>query len=231
MDVPQGAHGRARGTAGVVVMPKRRQYAKHIACLDHAWSRENGHPLTARALLELVTGYHGIRLAYRCWHTSEELAEGIAALAALPRRPAYRILYLAAHGKPGGFNAGRTWWGLEDVAAHMERAFAGWIVHFDACQTLEVRPAALERFLAATGAAAVSGFRREVDWLESASLDQLYLYWLQREPDFRSLPALLAAFAAAYPDLVRRTGFRYATPGRALAQGSRAAAARLTGRA
>ena len=53
------------------------------------------------------------------------------------------------------------------------------IVHFASCSTLDVGKDDVGLFLRETGASAVSGYSKEVDWVEAATFDVLYLKQLQ----------------------------------------------------
>jgi hypothetical protein len=90
----------------------------------------------------------------------------------------YPILYLGFHGDPGVLfmKAGRrdpvdlAWLG-----ERLEGACKGRIVHFGSCGTLGVHGNRLNRFLAQTGALAVTGFRTDVDWIQSAAFELILL--------------------------------------------------------
>ena len=79
------------------------------------------------------------------------------------------VLYFASHGGPGSiqFSDGET---LELGELAREDSLwgqcVGCYVHFSACDVLEDQ-AAIEDFLAQTGAAAVSGYSTDVGWAES----------------------------------------------------------------
>lgn len=88
----------------------------------------------------------------------------------------YPILYLAFHGIEGEVQIGdlrRR--GARVSLDHLEETLrgkcAGRVIHFGSCQTLGVSQRRLHRFIEETGALAVSGYERDIDWVRSAALD------------------------------------------------------------
>ena len=107
------------------------------------------------------------------------------------RHRAYPILYLAFHGSPGCINLNKengrpTTIGTDDLFSHLEGKCKGRIVHFGACSVLDVHGKTMNRSLAQSGAAAISGFRSDVDWTQAAFLEMLYLSELQHNQFVRS---------------------------------------------
>ena len=74
----------------------------------------------------------------------------------------------------------------------------------------------LEAFLKRTGAAAVSGFRIDIEWLHSAALEILYLGALQNySATAHGMRAVERQLRKQVPTLMRMLGFRIVVrPGR-----------------
>lgn len=97
----------------------------------------------------------------------------------------YPILYLALHGVEGEVQFGDlrrrdnhvTFDELEEV---LKGRCRGRVLHFSSCKTLVVSEPRVQRFLKATGAVAVSGYRRDIDWIRSAIFDLALLAGLQQ---------------------------------------------------
>jgi hypothetical protein len=54
------------------------------------------------------------------------------------------------------------------------------VIHFSSCRTLFLHHKRIQRFLSATGAVAVSGYGRDIDWIRSAVLDMALLAAMQQ---------------------------------------------------
>ena len=67
----------------------------------------------------------------------------------------------------------------------------------------------MARFVEETGVAVVTGYTREVDWIEGSIMDLLLLRWLQY---YRNVGALLRHLNKHYPDLIKLTGLRVFPP-------------------
>ncbi|MDA1196065.1 MAG: hypothetical protein O2894_12915 [Planctomycetota bacterium] len=117
----------------------------------------------------------------------------------------YALGYFAFHGSPGFVHIGRKRLSLAELADLLPGALRGRIIHFSSCGTIDVPQADLEVFCRVTGARAVTGYTESVDWLESAAFDLLLFEALAY---YRRADAIERWLTSAYPDLVRRLGFR-----------------------
>ena len=126
----------------------------------------------------------------------------------------YPILYLGFHGTRGGIRVGE---GRSNTVKLTELSdddrlgnrCKGRIIHFSSCNTLGASNRSPSAFLNATGALAVCGYRKKVDWLESAAFDALLLGGLQEE-SFRqstSMRSFKDKLMGRLPDLSERLGF------------------------
>lgn len=178
-----------------------KAYQKNIACLESLWDADVENKLTVIPLLELIASINSVRFTHLTCNTLKEFEFN---LRSLPHRRNYRILYLAFHGNPGEIQLGDgTCVTIENLASMMARRFAGWIVHFGACGTLEVANASLSEFYRQTEVAMMIGYRNDIDWTESAAMDLILLDLLQR---YRSLGAMRRYVKNTYPDMVKKTG-------------------------
>ncbi|MDD9961169.1 MAG: hypothetical protein OXU70_03625 [Gammaproteobacteria bacterium] len=101
----------------------------------------------------------------------------------------YPILYLSAHGShreisindPRGVGFDmmdlRT---ISRVVADHNYNMEGALVHFGTCSTLDIDPAEVQKFFRDSGVTAISGYNRDVSWVESLAFELLYLCSLQR---------------------------------------------------
>ena len=103
---------------------------------------------------------------------------------AQPEFASHPILYLAFDGQPGEIELapGAGSFGLRELAALLEGACEGRVIHFGSCATLELHGNTLNRFLRRTGALALFSYRSDVDRLSSCAFDLLLLDALQKIP-------------------------------------------------
>ena len=103
---------------------------------------------------------------------------------AQPEFARHPILYLAFDGQPGEIELapGEGSFGLRELAALLEGACQGRVIHFGSCATLELHGNTLNRFMRRTGALALFSYRSDVDRLSSCAFDLLLLDALQKVP-------------------------------------------------
>lgn len=92
----------------------------------------------------------------------------------------FDLLWFAIHSRPGELLPGDMRVPLERISLDdLEEILAGRchgrILHFSGCRFLKIPPARLAKFMKRTKALCVSGFTREVPWLESTIFET---YWL-----------------------------------------------------
>lgn len=145
-----------------------------VFCLEGEWSPDLRKRRSVLPMLELLESLGEIKFIHR----------DVAAFAEVDRYldtwqqrryDEYRVLYLVAHGDKGGILwSQRNWSDLEEVGAALEGVAKGCYIYFGSCLTLFDGPS-VQRFAEQTGARGVLGYRRSVDWLESAAFDILLL--------------------------------------------------------
>jgi hypothetical protein len=172
-----------------------------IVCIESNWDGKNASTASIWPILQLLSIEEGIESVHLTCNTREELAHN------LKMNYGFRngILYFAMHGRPGRINLGNGDMVLiEDLASLMNSRFAGWYVHFGSCGTLRTAAHRKYDFKERTGAVAVSGYLKDVDWIESTALDLLMFYASQRY----EYPGNLKKFMrSSYPDLIKRCGW------------------------
>ncbi|MDZ4830079.1 MAG: DUF6642 family protein [Phycisphaerae bacterium] len=97
----------------------------------------------------------------------------------------YPILYLALHGIEGEIQFGDlrvrgNHVTLDELEEVLRGRCKGRVFHFSSCRTLVVHEARMQKFLKATGAIAISGYGRDIDWMRSAVLDLALLGMMQQ---------------------------------------------------
>jgi hypothetical protein len=119
----------------------------------------------------------------------------------------YSILYLAFHGPSGRIVlSDQEQLKLEELADLMGQRFRGWSVLLSCCSILCLGEKRIKNFVKQTEVGLVIGYRKDVDWGESISLDLIildhlvnysYLGWMRKRIETR------------YPDLIAVTGLRF----------------------
>jgi hypothetical protein len=129
-----------------------------------------------------------------------------------PRWAAYPLLYMAFHGDPGivYLDHRRTSpLSLEWIAERLAGRCRGRIIHFGACATLDVSKSRLDRFLQYTGAEAITGYRRAVDWDASILFEAMLLWTLSRRKVSRAnVGRAVEELRKRAPGLARQLAFR-----------------------
>jgi hypothetical protein len=183
-------------------MGRAASHKKKIACLETLWDGNLESRLSAVPLLELSERVNDVKWAYLTCNTEEELKYN---LSKLKHRRGYGILYLSCHGKPGQLVLDREAVDIEKLAFLMSDGFVNWVVHFGSCATLNIQHSRISRFIEATGVAMVIGYRKDVDWIDSAAVDLILFDRLQ---EYRNMHQFWEQFKRRYRDLISITGLR-----------------------
>jgi len=181
-------------------MVRAKEYTKHVACLESFWTYDVENRLSVSPILELLGKTNGTRSVILTCNTINELKFN---LGIVKRMKGYRILCFAFHGYPGGVRLPDLEIDMETLASFMGKKFRNWIVFFDSCETMKVGKERILDFMSATEVNMVIGYKKEVNWLESAALDLLILNWLQYYKDMRKC---WNRFRRAYRDMVKISG-------------------------
>ena len=150
-----------------------------IYCIETVWGEPKDRT-SVRGALEILDSARSAPYVHRDAATTAEfhfyLEEWLSG-------PDHAILYLCFHGSEGG----KLWFQTVDGSADLvndevisERLIdrcKNRAVHFGTCSVLDDMDAM--QFLEATRASAVSGYRKDVDWMQSTAFDLLLLDELQ----------------------------------------------------
>jgi len=115
----------------------------------------------------------------------------------------YEVLYIASHGSPGAIEIGRKSVGLSELAHCIDGRAAGRVIYFGSCSVMADRKG-VEAFKKATKAKLVCGYRKEVDWVESAGFDLILLDSLVSG---QRIDARVNHLRKRFPDLTKLLGF------------------------
>jgi hypothetical protein len=170
-----------------------------IYCLEAPWVAEkikDGVKPTIKYMGSLL----GIKTQYVKCRTPDSF------LAAIERKPPSRagILYISMHGRPGIIQPGSGTLNLEDVSAAMGRRYGGWKVHFGTCSTLNIPPKRMLSFMDSANICFLSGYRKQIDWIEGHAMDELSMSVSLWNPN-----KFEEYMRKHYSSLIEKTGFTY----------------------
>jgi hypothetical protein len=183
-------------------MGRARSHKKNIACVESLWDGNIESRLSVVPLLELASRVDELKFSYLTCNTEEELKFN---LGKFKNRRGYGILYLSCHGRPGELVLDQAPVEIEKLSQYMGEGFANWVVHFGSCATINVPPARISKFIAATAVSMVVGYKTDVDWIDSAAVDLILFDRLQ---EYREMHRFWEHFKLRYRDLVAATGLR-----------------------
>ena len=187
-------------------MPTYMEKRKDIFALEGEWRTSLTKADTVNAALVFLEQIAGVQFIFRKVATEQDLHYYLDK-ATQKSYQNYRIIYLSFHGDPGilYLHGRRNRVTLESLGERFPLAFKDKIVHFGTCKTLEMDAHELKAFKKATGAALVSGYTSDVDFIDSTLLDIAYFAWLQRRERISTLDKVLAKH---YPGMYERLGFK-----------------------
>lgn len=176
-----------------------------IFLLEGAWSPK----LTSTdSTLPLLTYLHDSQVISSVAHRYVDTVEGLIDAATKWGQKQYEHLslgYFGFHGEPGGVWLGRKWVTLEELAQPLAGKCSNRVIYFGSCAVLAEREGEGERFLKTTGARAVIGYTKSVEWMESSAFDLLLFDALTRYQRLRPAEIWLRK---TYPDITERLGLR-----------------------
>lgn len=158
-----------------------------IFCIE-SWSGRITNRSTVLPLLEFISQDSDVRFIHRNIETNAELHHYLSRFAGLD---SYGVAYLAMHGSRGKVHAGGStvalsqlgdWARLDDNRppndlrdSEWSTDFRGKVLYLGSCSTLQRQTARLQELKRQTGAAAICGYTRSVDWTESAAFELMLL--------------------------------------------------------
>lgn len=191
-------------TAAMTPRPRRRPYLDKILCLEGEWSEDLRRELSVEPVLQILKRRGEIQYIHRRCGTKAEFAHYLNQKKYFK---SFRIIYLAFHGARGllQFSPGESVT-LEELPALAPGAFKGRLVYFGSCSTVKAVDERLKDFLCASGAVAVAGYTKDVNWVESSAFELMFLYWAAY---YKSPHALVKRLASRYPQMEATVGFKY----------------------
>jgi hypothetical protein len=196
-----------------------------VFCIEN-WSNDLRSPTTVRPLLDFLESSGTARCIHQRVSTPRELRHYLARFANLE---SYRVGYLALHGERGRVLVGSheltlenlvAWATLDqsDIQTDSELDEPEWVVdltgkvlYLGSCATLHISHKRLAALQEQTGALAVCGYTKYVEWFASGGFDVMLLSALAEATSSPKDQAVSTAFRRLHReagDLLTTLGFR-----------------------
>ena len=177
---------------------------KHIFALEGEWVRNMKRKDSIEPALKLLEQVCDIKHVFRKVATIHDFSHYLKQTATTSLSK-YSIIYLAFHGSPGLIQLGdSTKVTTDKIAEDYPALFANKIVHFGSCSTLSMNEDELKEFKKTSGARMVSGYTKDIDFIDSTILDVAYFYQLQ---DLERVGVIGKKMKKLYPGMCERMGF------------------------
>lgn len=175
-----------------------------IFCLEGPWSPKLTDRSSMRPVLEILENRKEAKFIHRDVSTREELASYLEQWTEKQYKD-FSILHFSSHGSTGGIHLGRKFVGLDEIADVFEGRCKGRVIHFDSCETLDLPLGEIQAFRKVSGATAVTGFTKSIEWMPSAAFTLNLFYELA--PSVQ-VPAALRRMKELHGRACKEFGFR-----------------------
>ena len=182
---------------------------KNIYCLEGNWTHDLRDKRSIKTGLEFLE--HNSYSKKKVLHIHRQSSslhefENLLKESVFKKYDKYNILYLAFQGHEGMLQGAKTATvPIEAIAEVLEGKAQNKIIHFGSCETLNVKKPQLNRFLKRTGALAVSGYEKTIDFMPSTFLDLLYFQFCQQ---YQKMYLVEKDVKQYYGKLARELGFK-----------------------
>lgn len=176
--------------------------ANGIFCLEGEWDPDLRKRVSVLPTLEYLERLGEIKAIHRDVAKPEELRHYLSKWSQR-RYDDYRVLFLATHGGKGELEwSPGNGTSLSELAEILGDSAHGRYIYFGSCLTL-FDDKESRKFVDATGAAAVLGYRKEVGFIEGAAFETVLLPWMAQhagrpETLFKRLMARHGGLAALF---------------------------------
>lgn len=179
-----------------------------VICLEGEWSDEIESRMSIEPVLRLMESSGTLRLMHRDVATRTELEFHLKRwLGRTKGMSRYNLCYFGFHGTPKTMYLGEDELSLDDFAEILAGKCNGKVLYFASCKVLAAPDDVLQKFCKTTGAKAIVGYTRDVDWFEAAAFELLMISHLVHSVRMKSA---YNSLTKSYPDLTGKLGFRMA---------------------
>ncbi|WP_405395599.1 DUF6642 family protein [Maribacter sp. Asnod2-G09] len=187
-------------------MALAKEYTKHIFCIESEFDNDLKHESTSKFMLEQMQNLHvnKLKFIYRKCATKAELTHYFKKMS-LKKYKDYSIIYLSLHGKSNKICLDNEDIDLIELAEIVgPKSLSDKIVHFSSCETIKISKKELKIFIDKTNSLAVSGFTKEVNYVEALALEMLFFNLCQ---EYKNLKSLENKMSENYSGIIKNTGF------------------------
>lgn len=181
---------------------------KNIFCIEGDWESDLRKKTSILSGLELLHNTCDISFIYKTCGTQPEVLYRLNEYVRYTKSKyrTYDILYMATHGERGGIYFDEVIDVLDFFTENFKvNAFEDRIIHFGSCATMNITEDKLAELKDFTGAKIISGFTKDVSFLESTLFEVLYFNELQDRKNIKPLETFLKK---NYASLIAKLGFR-----------------------
>lgn len=152
---------------------------KNIYCLEGNWNNHPNSKQSIRPILDLLNTTYKVKYIYKKCLTKNDFLLHLEKFT-YKRYKNYPILYLAFHGRRNKILIGNEYITLKEISNVLEGKLAGKFVHFGSCSTLGTSERNISSFISNTKCDFLSGYLKDVDYIESTAFELLFFELLQK---------------------------------------------------
>lgn len=167
-------------------MSNTKTYEKYIYCLEGNWNKNPKSHQSVKPMLELLRTFSGVKYIYHKCNTKEEFFYRLQQFTKGTYKN-YTVLYLAFHGRTNCIIVENQFITLKDVAMALEGKLVDKIVHFGSCSTLRTSEKNIRHFITTTNCQFISGYCKNVDYIDACAFELLYFDLLQKNKSVRKM--------------------------------------------
>lgn len=179
---------------------------RYIYCLEGNWNKHPHRNQSIKPILDLLFTFSKIKYIYRKCSTKEDFIKGLQAFTQ-ERYSNYTVLYIAYHGRKNRICFGKEYVTLKEIADVLEGKLNGKIVHFGSCSTLNITERNIMDFINRTGCSFVSGYKKDVPYIESSAFELLYFNVLNTYRTYTTIKKNIISKYSTLVDILRFTIF------------------------
>lgn len=168
---------------------------KGIFCIEGSWENDHRDKKSVVKALEFLECIESVKSIIKQCHNPTTLKE-LLSDSMQAKYSKYPIVYLAFHGSPEEIFVGKRnrTVSFDEVAEIIGDRANGKIIHFGCCSTLETDGWSIRRFLKKTNALAVSGYKKDIDFVQSTAFDLLYFQQCQKYYNIKKIKSSMKAY-------------------------------------
>lgn len=176
---------------------------RHIYCIEGNWNKHPHSNQSIKPILDLLFTFSKIKYIYKKCITKRDFIKGLQSFTQ-KRYSNYTVLYIAYHGHKNRICFGNEYITLKEIANVLESKLNGKIVHFGSCSTLNTTEKNITDFITRTGCSFISGYQKDVEYIDSSAFELLYFEIIQRYDSFKKIKSNMAK---RYPILIENLRF------------------------